>query len=113
MTKPIRTTRHFDRLVKNLRKDHRSVGEDIAKFAAQLHRGERRADSLLKGMASADVYRARITNSSAKSGSRGGFRITYYIDDRVIWLLHIGLRRDNDGVNPKWIRQVLRDLSFE
>ena len=113
MTKPIRTTRQFDRLVKNLRKDHRRVGEDIARFAGQLQRGERKSDTLLKGMASAEVYRARIKNSAAKRGSRGGFRVTYFVDDQVIWLPHIGLRRDNDGVNPTWIRQVLRDLSFE
>ena len=113
MTKPIRTTRQFDRLVKDLKKDHRRVGEDIARFADQLRNGDRKSDSLLKGVGGAQVYRARIANSSAKGGARGGFRITYFTDDQAFWLLHIGLRRDNDGINAAWIRQVLRDLPFD
>lgn len=113
MTKPIRTTRQFDRLVKDLQKQHRRIGDDIAKFSEQLQRGERKADSLLRGVGGAQVYRARIANSSAKGGARGGFRITYFTDDQAFWLLHIGLRRDNDGINAAWLRQVLGDLPFD
>ena len=113
MTKPFRTTRQFDRLVKDLRKKHRNIGQDIAIFADQLQRGERESDTLLKGLRNARVYRARVRNSSARSGSRGGFRITYFVAEDVIWLLHIGLRRDNDGVNLAWIRQVLDNLPLD
>ena len=113
MTKPILTTRKFGKLVKDLARDFRKIDEDIAKFSEQLQMGLRLSDDRLKNVGGAHVYQARISNRSAKKGKRGGFRVTYYVDEQAIWLLHIGLRRDQDGINPKWIRQAIQHLEFK
>ena len=113
MTKPIWTTKKFDKLVKDLAAKYRRIDEDIEQFSEQLKNGLRMSDDRLKDVGGARVYQARISNRSAKSGKRGGFRVTYYDDIEAIWLLHIGLRRDQDGINPKWIRQAIKHLQFE
>ena len=113
MTKPISTTKKFDKLVKDLAVKYRRIDEDIEQFSKQLEDGLRMSDDRLKDVGGARVYQARIANRSAKTGKRGGFRVTYYDDNEAIWLLHIGIRREQDGINPKWIRQAIQNLPFK
>ena len=62
---------------------------DVAKLIADLNRGPRPQDRKLPNIGMRDVYKARIPNTSARIGTRGGFRVVYRVNDETILLLLI------------------------
>ena len=79
-------TPDFEVLVKQLRKTHRQIDKDLA-LLAELRHGPRPQDRRLQNMGGLQIYKARLPNTSARVGSRGGFRVVYRVKDGTIILL--------------------------
>lgn len=72
--------------VKQLRKTYRQIDKDLAQLSV-LERGVRPQDMRLQNMGGMEIYKARLPNTSARVGSRGGFRVVYRVKDGIIILL--------------------------
>ena len=81
------TTPEFEALAKRLGKSYRLVRQDVDKLIADLERGVRPQDMRLQNMGGMEIYKARLPNSSASVGTRGGFRVVYRVKDGIIILL--------------------------
>ena len=83
----VETAPEFEALAKRLEKTYRLVHQDVEKLIADLEFGVRPQDTRLQNMGGMQVYKARLPNSSARVGSRGGFRVVYRVKDETIILL--------------------------
>ena len=79
-------TPEFEVQVKQLRKTYRQIDKDLALLSV-LERGVRPQDVRLQNMGGMEVYKARLPNTSARVGTRGGFRVVYRVKDGMIILL--------------------------
>lgn len=79
-------TPEFEAQVKQLRKTYRQIDKDLALLSA-LEQGIRPQDNRLQNMGGMEVYKARLPNTSARVGTRGGFRVVYRVKDGTIILL--------------------------
>ena len=79
-------TSEFEAQVKQLRKTFRQIDRDLA-LLGELERGVRPQDNRLQNMGGMEVYKARLPNSSARVGTRGGFRVVYRVKGETIILL--------------------------
>lgn len=79
-------TPDFEALVKQLRKSYRQIDRDLA-LLADLRHGPRAQDRRLQNMGGMEIYKARLPNTSARVGTRGGFRVVYRVKDGTIILL--------------------------
>lgn len=73
-------TPEFEAQVKRLRKTYRQIDTDLARLSV-LERGVRPQDIRLQNMGGMEIYKARLPNTSARVGSRGGFRVVYRVKD--------------------------------
>ncbi len=81
------STSEFEALTRKIRKTYRLVDQDIALLSAKLKDGVRPKDYQLQNMGGMEVYKARLPNTSARVGARGGFRVVYRVKDGAIILL--------------------------
>lgn len=103
-------TPEFGKEVRQLKKKYPLLHEDIRKLLTELEDKGYRGD-LISGVGRA-VYKARLTNKSAKRGKSGGFRALYTIEaNNVIILFHIYSKTDKADIGLAEIRQKLKDLS--
>jgi len=79
-------TPEFEAQVKQLRKTYRQIDKDLALLSV-LERGARPHDRRLKNVGGMEIYKARLPNTSARVGTRGGFRVVYRVKDGIIILL--------------------------
>ena len=79
-------TPEFEAQVKQLQKTYRQIDNDIALMSV-LVQGPRPQDRRLQNMGGMEVYKARLPNTSARVGSRGGFRVIYGVKEGTIILL--------------------------
>ncbi len=79
-------TPEFEAQVKQLRKSYRQIDKDLALLSVLEH-GVRPQDMRLQNMGGMEIYKARLPNTSARVGTRGGFRVVYRVKDGMIILL--------------------------
>jgi len=53
-----------------------------------------------------------MRDSSSNKGKRGGFRVYYFYNESLIFVVLIFLRRDLPGGLGKWIKQILKASGF-
>lgn len=83
----VQTAPEFEALAKKLERSYRSIYHDVDKLISELEQGPRPQDRRLQNMGGMQVYKARLPNTSARVGSRGGFRVVYRVKDGTIILL--------------------------
>lgn len=83
----VETTPEFEALAKRLGKIYRLVHQDVDNLIADLEDGIRPQDIRLQNMGGMEIYKARLPNTSARVGTRGGLRVVYRVKDGVIILL--------------------------
>lgn len=79
-------TPEFEAQVKQLRKRYRQIDQDLALLSV-LELGVRPQDNRLQNMGGMEIYKARLPNTSARVGTRGGFRVIYRVKNGTIILL--------------------------
>ncbi len=79
-------TSEFEAQVKQLRKRYRQIDKDLALLSVLEH-GVRPQDTRLQNMGGMEIYKARLPNTSARVGTRGGFRAVYRVKNGTIILL--------------------------
>ncbi len=101
------TTRDFLAQLKKLRKTYRQIDKDLALLRV-LERGVRPQDNRLQNMGGTEVYKARLPNSSARVGTRGGFRVVYRVKgETIILLLLIWAKSRTADIPDSEIRRVV------
>lgn len=112
MTIRVVHTKRFNARLKRLARRFPSILDEVDALKEDLKRGERPGD-LYRGIGVA-VYRVRRANRSARTGKRGGFRITYYVHtEDMVALLAISQRRDAPYLSPYEIDQLLKEAGFK
>ena len=105
----IRFSREFVQKFKGLQKTYRQIEDDLHPLLDQLRNGETPGEQI-PGVGR-PVYKVRLTNRSAKSGKRGGFRVLYYLQTASsIYLITVysKTKRENIGVNE--IKRLLNEV---
>ena len=108
----IRWSNDFNRQVKKLSRRYRLILDDIETLLNDLKQGNRPGRPL-RGVQGLPVQWVRLRNSSARSGKSGGFRVVYYYDDTIIFLVMIDTRASVDYVQPQHILQILEDAGLD
>ncbi len=99
-------TPEFEAQVKQLRKTYRQIDRDLALLSV-LEEGVRPQDTRLQNMGGMEVYKARLPNTSARVGTRGGYRVVYRVKDgTVILLLLIWAKSRTVDIPDSEIRRV-------
>ena len=104
----IRYTPEFKRNIRQLAKKYRKIRGDLQPLIDQLLRQETPGDRI-PGI-DAVVYKVRIRNSDARRGTRGGYRVVYYLQtsqSRV--LLTIYSKTEQGDVSVSFVRQMILD----
>ena len=96
----VETADEFEGMVQRLRKRFRLIRSDVGKLISDLERGVRPQDERLQNMGGMRVFKARLRNTSAGRGKRGGFRVVYRVmdDGTIILLLLIWSKTDISDV---------------
>ena len=101
-------TPRFRSQLKKLRKTYRKVNDDVGELVSALEAGER-PGVRLQGLGGWEAYKARLPNTSARIGKRGGFRVEYYVGDNAISLFLIWSKTQVDDLPIAVTLQVLRE----
>jgi mRNA-degrading endonuclease RelE of RelBE toxin-antitoxin system len=105
MTDPVRVIAGsiFLRALKRLRKKYPHIEQDIRPFTEKLERGETPGDRL-ENMGQFIVYKERLPNRDAQRGTRGGYRVIYYIRkaDAII-LVYLYSKSEQENVTAAQI----------
>ena len=103
----VQTAPEFETLAKKLERSFRNVYNDVDKLISDLESGPRPQDRRLQNMGGMEVYKARLPNTSARVGTRGGFRVVYRVrDDTIILLLLIWAKSRTVDITDSEIRRV-------
>lgn len=103
----VQTAPEFEALAKKLERRYRLVYNDVDKLIADLESGPRPQDRRLQNMSGMQIYKARLPNTSARIGSRGGFRVVYRVkDETIILLLLIWAKSRTVDIPDSEIRRV-------
>jgi len=105
-------TPRFKSQLKKLRKTYRKASDDVEELVSALEAGER-PGVRLQGVGGLDVYKARLPNTSAGIGKRGGFRVEYYVGAGTISLFLIWSKTQVDDLPIAITLQVLREEVFD
>jgi len=100
------STADFESQIRKLIKQYRQVDRDVRNLAESLLDGPRPQDRKLPNIGARDVYKARIPNTSARIGTRGGFRVIYRVKDETILLLLIWAKTQTADLPDSEIRRV-------
>jgi len=71
--------------------------------------GPRPQDRKLPNVGAPDVYKARIPNTSARIGTRGGFRVIYRVKEDTVFLLLIWSKTETADLPDAEIRRVVQN----
>ena len=107
----LRYTLAFKRQLKRLARKYRRIRTDINPILDEIAAGHMPGDQVM-GIG-ATVYKVRAPNSDAKSGTRGGYRMIYYlqtVDD--ITLLTIYSKSEQSDISTHDLRRILQDAGL-
>ena len=90
-------TPRFRLMLKKLGKTYRKAKVDIEALIDQLEAGER-PGVLLQDVGGLEIYKARLPNTSARTGKSGGFRVQYHVGDEAISLFLIWSKTQIDDL---------------
>ena len=97
----------FERQLKRLSRRYRSIEQDLKPLIAALLEGETPGDQI-QGLTEI-VFKARVSNSSAARGKRGGYRVIYAItsnDARI--LVAIYSKTEQGDISSLMLKDFLR-----
>jgi len=104
----IRYTPTFKRNLRQLAKKYRQIRGDLQLLIEQLLRQDTPGDRI-PGI-DAVVYKVRLRNSDARRGTRGGYRVIYYLQTReFLILLTIYSKSEQGDVSTEFIRKMVLD----
>ena len=103
-------SREFLKDVRKLHKRYRFIEEDIDSLKEEMRINQYRG--VLVPRWGSNVYKARLTNRSARRGKSGGFRAVYVLQDgSIVLFMHIYSKSDKDDASSNEIQRLLRDLA--
>ena len=104
-------TDRFNSLVKKLGRKYRLIADDIEDLVDDLEDGRRPGDRI-QGLGAAEVYKARLRNTSARLSKRDGFRVVYHVGEMAITLLVICQKPRCADVQPVRILLLMHELDL-
>ena len=102
----VKTTSDFEANVSKLIRTYRLIGRDIARLSLELESGARPQDARLQRIGVPHIYKARLSNTSARRGARGGFRVIYRVTDDTVLLLLIWSKSHRSDIPDSEIRRI-------
>lgn len=104
----VETATEFEGMLLRLRKRYRLIRRDVDSLVSDLENGVRPQDERLQNMGGMAVFKARLRNSSARRGTRGGFRVIYRVmeDGTIILMLLIWSKTDTSDLPDSEIRRI-------
>lgn len=95
------------RELKKLQKKYPKIAQDIKSFVKELEKGDIVGDRIQNPVL-LDLFKARIKNSSTKSGKSGGFRVIYYVKkDSNLYIISIYSKTIKSNISAKDIIEIL------
>jgi mRNA-degrading endonuclease RelE of RelBE toxin-antitoxin system len=92
-----------------LRRKFPKIEDDVNSIIDQLERDERPGVKVPN--VGYDVYKVRLSNTSAGRGKRGGFRVVYYIQrQNSVILLTVYSKTQQDDITPEQIRRIIAEF---
>jgi mRNA-degrading endonuclease RelE of RelBE toxin-antitoxin system len=105
----IRFTPEFKRNLRALSKRYRAIRADIEPIIEQLRVGQFTGDQVPR--TGYTIYKLRVRNSNARKGSRGGYRLIYYLQSpSLVILITIYSKSDQSDVSAVEIRRFIREF---
>lgn len=103
-------TPDFDKQFERLFKIYRRADLDLDSLVEALAAGPRPQDNRLFDESGAQMYKARLKNTSARSGTRSGFRVIYGVKSQTIHLLLIYAKTRTPDIPDTEIRRIARKV---
>jgi mRNA-degrading endonuclease RelE of RelBE toxin-antitoxin system len=102
----------FKKNIKELRKKHRSIKEDIKPLIQQLKSGETPGARISGNKY--PVYKVRVKNSDNKKGQSSGYRVIYYtIATEAILLTTIYSKSERANISNREIEEIIEQEEIE
>ena len=113
MNYQIKTIKSFEKAVRNLSKKFREIKKDIKEASCLLEENPF-IGVPIPGYEGA-LWKLRVTNTSAKRGKQGGFRIVYLVNEVTehCYLLIIYSKTDKTDVTYEEVENLLKALEDE
>lgn len=111
MTYKVKLTASFKRSVKKLKRRYPHVKDDLQDGIEMLLQTPQ-LGVVVPG--SGGIRKVRLTNSDAKRGKSGGYRLLYYLEDhksQTLFLLFVYSKSDRVNVSQQELKQLLAELS--
>ena len=98
----------FKKCVKDLKKHYRNAGTDFV-AATKAIREDPRLGVVVQG--TQGIRKLRVRNSSAQTGTRGGFRLIYYYDPDTssLYLLFAYSKNQTSDIRKETMIQLLQE----
>ena len=105
MSYKIETIPRFDKDIKKLKKRFPKIKDDLTLLLTELSQNPEMGTHLENS-----IFKIRLQNSSIPTGKSGGFRvITYYIQDKVLYLVTIYSKKDTDTIITEKLKEIIRN----
>ena len=103
----VRYTGAFQRQLKRLSRHYRRIRQDIQPMIDRLVAGEVLGDRI-QGIGEC-IYKVRVKNTDANRGTRGGFRIIYYlsVEDGYVLLLTIYSKTEQGDIAIEDLQRII------
>lgn len=111
MEREIDWSRESMRQLKKLSKSRHGISKDIESFVTDFSNRNLPGDPV-KGVGGLPVKEHRMHDSSSNKGKSGGFRVYYFYNESLIFILLIFLRRDLPTDIGQWIIEILIDSGY-
>jgi mRNA-degrading endonuclease RelE of RelBE toxin-antitoxin system len=99
----------FLRQAKHLRKKHHHFDADFKPLIDQLRSGDTPGDRVPGTQAV--VYKVRLKSTDQTKGTRGGFRVVYYVKTSdTVALLSVYIKNEQADLSANRIRQMIREF---
>ena len=99
------------RQLKALSKNRHRIDKDIESFTKDFLNRKLPGDTV-QGIGGLPVKEHRMRDSSSNQGKRGGFRVYYYYNESLVFVVLLFLRRDMPSGLGRRIKQILNDSGF-
>ena len=105
MNYKIETIPRFDKDVKKLKKRFPKIKDDLALLLDELSKNPQLGTHLENS-----IFKVRLQNSSIPTGKSGGYRIiTYYVKDKVLYLVTMYSKKDTDTIITEKLKEIIKN----